>query len=75
LRSRFRGRDYDTVVQCKKCGKKQYLNFINGLRNGWSICCGYTMPIIHTKANIERDIDVLFLEAITKDCQETLLEG
>jgi len=28
--------DYDTIVQCKKCGKKQYLRFANGLKNGWS---------------------------------------
>lgn len=46
-------RGYYTVVQCKKCGRKQYLQFANGLKNGWSKCCGYTMPIIKTTANIE----------------------
>ena len=44
---------YDTLVQCKKCGKKQYLNFINGLKNGWDKCCGETMIIIKTTANID----------------------
>ena len=37
----------DTVVRCPKCGRTQYLRFSNGLRNGWSKCCGgLTMPII-----------------------------
>ena len=56
-RKAMRGKDtdmhgHDTVVQCKKCGRKQYLDFINGLKNGWSQCCGQTMPILKTTANI-----------------------
>lgn len=48
----FKG--YDTIVQCKKCGRKQYLDFKYGLLNGWSECCdGLTMPILKTKANID----------------------
>ena len=43
----------DTVVQCKKCGRTQYLKFKNGLKYGWSKCCGYTMPIVYCIANIE----------------------
>lgn len=46
--------DTDTLVRCPKCGRKQYLLFKNGLKNGWSKCCGYTMPIVKTKANIEQ---------------------
>jgi hypothetical protein len=42
----------DTVVECPKCGRRQYLKFANGLKNGWSKCCGYTMPIVFCKANI-----------------------
>ena len=45
---------YNTAVRCKKCGKIQYLEFKNGLKNGWSKCCGETMPIIKTIANIEK---------------------
>jgi len=47
---------YDTVVGCKKCGRRQFLNFANGLKNGWSECCGEAMPIIKTTANIEQEI-------------------
>lgn len=42
----------DTVVQCKKCGKKQHLDFVDGLKNGWPKCCGYTMTIIESTANV-----------------------
>ena len=45
--------NYDTIVQCKKCGRKQYLQFVNGLKNGWSKCCGYTMPIAFCDADID----------------------
>jgi len=54
--------EYDTTVQCKKCGKKQHLNFANGLKNGWSKCCGYTMPIIRCTANIEEAVKSLPIE-------------
>ena len=38
---------YDTIVKCPYCGKTEYLNFEQSLRNGWSKCClGYTMPIV-----------------------------
>lgn len=45
----------DTVVQCKKCGRKQFLDFANGLKNGWSKCCGETMSILKTVADVERE--------------------
>jgi len=43
----------NTIVQCRKCGRRQHLTFENGLKNGWSKCCGEIMPIIHCTANIE----------------------
>jgi hypothetical protein len=40
----------DTVVCCSKCGRKEALTFENGLKNGWSKCCGgLTMPIIYIR--------------------------
>jgi len=44
--------DNDTIVECKKCGRRQHLKFVNGFKNGWSECCGYTMPIVYCIANI-----------------------
>jgi len=46
--------DNDTVVRCSKYGRTQYLKFENGLRNGWSICHGYTMSIIYLQADIDK---------------------
>ena len=46
----------DTVVQCKKCGRRQFLNFVDGLKNGWSECCGETMPIMQCKADIGKAV-------------------
>jgi hypothetical protein len=51
--------DYDTIVQCKHCGKRQYLKFANGLKNGWDICCKETMPILVTVADIDQAVKSL----------------
>ena len=59
-------KDYDTIVQCKKCFKKQYLRFVNGLKNGWSQCCGYTMPIIYCDADIDKAVESIVNEAKRK---------
>jgi len=46
----------DTIVECKKCGRRQHLDFKYGLVNGWSKCCGETMSIVETHANIEKAV-------------------
>ena len=53
----------DTIVECRKCGRREHLMFANGLRNGWTICCGETMILIKTKANIEKSVEKVI------DCQ------
>jgi hypothetical protein len=63
-RKAMRGKDtdmhgHDTVVQCKKCGRKQYLEFINGMKNGWSKCCGETMLLLKTTADMKQVIHEL----------------
>lgn len=48
---------YDCIVQCPKCSRMQYLEFKNGLKNGWSTCCGgLTMPIIWQEADIDKAV-------------------
>jgi len=56
----------DTVVECEKCGRRQYLKFANGLKNGWSKCCGYTMRIVYCKANIEEAVRSLPIQLIRR---------
>jgi hypothetical protein len=55
---------YDCIVQCPVCKRTQYLEFKNGLKNGWSTCCkGYTMPIIWQEANIEAAVSGIVKDA------------
>ena len=55
---------YDCIVQCPMCGRIQYLEFKNGLKNGWSKCCnGLTMPIIWQNADIDKAISGIVKEA------------
>ena len=58
--------EYDTIVQCRTCGRKQYLMFANGLKNGWSRCCGSTMPILQCKADIDKAVRQLVLGALER---------
>jgi len=53
---------YDTIVECKKCGHREYLMFANGLKNGWNKCCGETMPILVTIGNIEEAVKSIPIE-------------
>lgn len=59
IKARMIKTGYDTVVRCKKCGRTQYLMFKNGLTNGWSKCCGYTMPIIIMNADVEKEVKTI----------------
>lgn len=57
----------DTVVCCFKCGRTAYLRFSNGLRNGWSTCCGgLTMPIVYMDTDIDKAVRGICQEAIAK---------
>lgn len=64
--SRFLLAGNDTVVRCPKCGRTQALTFENGLKNGWSTCCGgLAMPIIYIrgKNTIENAVANIVTEA------------
>lgn len=55
---------YDCIVQCPKCGRTQYLEFKNGLKNGWDSCCGnLTMPIVWQEADIDKAVSEICAEA------------
>lgn len=44
---------FDTTVGCTVCGRTQATGFGSSLRNGWPKCCGYTMRLMRTTADIE----------------------
>ena len=44
----------NTKVKCSKCGREEKVNFSHCLVRGWPKCCGYTMTLVATRANIEK---------------------
>ena len=44
----------DSLVTCDTCGTEERVEFAHCLRHGWPICCGYTMRLIYTDADIEK---------------------
>ena len=63
---------YDTTVQCKKCGRKQHLDFVNGLKNGWSTCCGETMPIVYSTVKVAEAVQKI--TPIPKKLKEEMIK-
>ena len=50
----------NTTVRCDKCSREQRVNFSVCLRTGWPKCCGYTMRLMTTKADIAAAVDEAF---------------
>jgi len=46
----------DSNVECTSCGRKALANFAHCIRTGWPMCCGYTMKLLHTFANVEHAV-------------------
>jgi hypothetical protein len=42
----------DTMVGCTVCGRQQDTSFGGSLANGWPKCCGYTMRLMRSEADI-----------------------
>lgn len=49
----------DTLVKCDVCGKSKKVDFGYCLSNGWPECCGYTMRMIKSDANVEKTMTKL----------------
>ena len=55
----------DTVCKCFKCGRIQYLNFADGLKNGWSKCCGgLTMTMVYMDTDIDKAVSAIFQQSV-----------
>jgi len=54
----------DSNVECMHCGKKLLANFARCLREGWPMCCGYTMRLLRTAADIEHAVGEAMHEAL-----------
>lgn len=49
-------KELDTECRCRHCNKAQFVNFATCLKEGWPECCGWTMQLILTKADIPEEI-------------------
>lgn len=43
----------DTYLRCSVCGRESTTSFASSLRTGWERCCGYTMTLVRTDADID----------------------
>jgi hypothetical protein len=46
----------DCDLLCTVCGRESQTNFASSLREGWPKCCGYTMRLEHTDADIDQAV-------------------
>ena len=51
-------------VECRHCGASQQVDFGRCLRHGWPECCGETMMLLSTKANIGAAVGEIVKEAV-----------
>lgn len=42
----------DSYLKCTVCGRESTTSFASSLRTGWEKCCGYTMSLERTDADI-----------------------
>lgn len=67
IKKRMKEIGCDTATRCSTCGRVQYLEFKNGLKNGWATCCGgLTMTMVKTIANIENEVKQVVREVIER---------
>lgn len=48
--------EYDTYLRCTVCGRESTTSFRSSLAAGWEKCCGYTMRLMRTEADIEKAV-------------------
>ena len=46
----------NSQVKCQSCGAAAAVDFAKCLRSGWPECCGSTMELLSTQANIEQAV-------------------
>jgi hypothetical protein len=43
----------DSYIKCSVCGRESKTNFAGSMATGWPTCCGYTMTLVRTDADID----------------------
>ncbi len=65
----FKVESKDSLVRCNHCGKEERVTFIYCMRNEWPKCCGYTMRLVETKADIEMNVAIICADAKAQGLQ------
>lgn len=58
-RSRHVWGEPDSLVRCLECGREAHVNFAFCLKHGWPKCCGLTMDLVNTEADIEEAVETI----------------
>lgn len=58
----------DTHLRCTVCGRESSTRFATSLANGWEKCCGYTMRLERTSADIDEAVGEVVGEALERAC-------
>ncbi len=65
----------DSKVECQSCGSKATPNFAKSLREGWPMCCGQTMRLMNTQADIEHAVGAAMGEGLQGAKHQMMLPG
>ena len=57
----------DSKLRCSVCGREDEVDFAHGLRHGWPKCCGYTMTLERTEADVEKATGKVIREQVPHD--------
>lgn len=57
----------DNYLKCTVCGRESTTSFASSLRTGWEKCCGYTMRLIRTDADIAACVGQAVAPALDKE--------
>ena len=50
----------DSYLYCTVCGRTSTTSFASSLETGWEMCCGYTMNLERTDADIDAAVAEAF---------------
>jgi hypothetical protein len=53
----------DSYLRCTVCGRTSTTDFASSLRDGWETCCGYTMRLERTTADIDAAVGAVVAPA------------
>lgn len=56
----------DSYLKCTVCGRESTTNFASSLARGWEKCCGYTMRLERTDADIDAAVGGIVSDAMKK---------